>query len=61
MTQPCDVCKTMVEEMAAILDKLVDAMLRGGEADRNRLEEFLWDHKIGILRVLQAHGSLPNS
>lgn len=51
-------------ELAPSLDKLIDAVLAHSEGKsdvmyHSSLRAFLWDNKVGLLRVLQAHAPPP--
>lgn len=54
----------MAHEMAPELDRLINAYLNNGQlqgsASHTELESFLWENKIGILRVLQWHRPTPD-
>ena len=46
-------------DLAGDLDRLIDSVLHDEKPKFEELEDFLWDNKVGILRVLQhvAKGS----
>ncbi len=54
-----DGIKRVAAEIAPDLDRLIDkAGYIGDPEDRDNLVTFLWNNKIGILRVLQAVAAL---
>lgn len=49
------VIKDMADELAPDLSRRIDRAVEIGDPeDRAALTEFLWDNKIGILRILEA-------
>jgi hypothetical protein len=47
--------------LAPVLDKMIDEFLEGlggvgmERTSEQEIRQFLWDNKIGILRIMQAH------
>ncbi len=54
--------RRIARELAPKLDSLIDELFVGSDAGRNerneKLHQFLWDNKVGILRVLQEVAKL---
>ncbi len=49
--------KRTAKGMASALDKLIDEFLNAfpGHTEADKVQRFLWENKIGILRIIQAH------
>ena len=50
--------KQIAADLAPRLDKALNNFLAGGTD--TALRQFLWDNKVGILRILQSYGELEN-
>lgn len=56
MTDRAQVIRQLANDIAPELERLIDAWLGGrmlaDSQDRRSLEQYLWDNKVGFLRVL---------
>lgn len=61
MSDSNDITQAIAGELAPELDRLIISYIDGGallgSAQHTQLEGFLWDHKVGVLRIMQAHAA----